>query len=154
MTAQSTQPVRNEIPRSFLERVAPRHTDGATPTTPSSFLPEATTGTANPPRDALPATRASVPPATNAVVQQGIDAVVAGTHSETITLQCRIASETVEINLPSALFPPDLQSYGQTVSLSLDFSGGYQRPVVQRRAPSPRELLPGEAELDAWIDKL
>jgi hypothetical protein len=154
MTAQSTQPVRNEIPRSFLEHQTPRYTDSAKPTTPSSLLPGATAETANPLREALPTTRTRVPPSSNTVLRKGIEGVVAEIHPETITIQCQIASETVEINLPSALFPQDLQTYGQTVSLSLDYSGGYQRPVVQRRAPSRRELLPGEAELDAWVDTL
>jgi hypothetical protein len=154
MTALNSQPVRNEIPRSFLEHETPRYTDSAKPTTPSSLLPGATATTANPPRDALPATRTRVPPSSNTLLLQGIEGVVAEIHPETITIQCRIAVETVEINLPSALFPQDLQTYGQTISLSLDYSGGYQRPVVQRRAPSPREILPGEAELDAWVDTL
>jgi hypothetical protein len=88
------------------------------------------------------------------MVRQGIDAVVVGIHPETITIQCRIAAEMVEISLPSALFPQDLQAYGQPISLSLDYSSGYQRPVVQRRAPASRALLQGEAELDTWVDKL
>jgi hypothetical protein len=154
MAAQSTQPVRNEMSRTFRDREMPRHTDGATPTTPSSLVAEMTTGTANYPLDHLPVTRTRVPPATTDAPQQGIAGVVAEVYPETITVQCSVGREQIEINLPTALFPSELQAYGQTIMLSLDYSGGYQRPVVQRRAPEPREVLPGEAELDAWVDAL
>jgi hypothetical protein len=154
MVAQNTQPSRNEITRSFREREAPRYTDSAERTTPSSMVPEVTLRVPNSPRDRFPAARTRVPPTANTALPNGIFGVVAEIHAETITVQCRIGNEDIEINLPSALFAPELQSYGQTVTLSLDHSGGYQRPVVQMRSPSPRDPLPGEAELDAWVDSL
>jgi hypothetical protein len=155
MTAQSSQPSQNEIWPAFRRQGLPRQTDSAERVAPSGFIPEVTrVDTYNSPLNQFPTTRTRVLPSATVSPEQGIAGVVSEVHPETITVQCQVGNEQVEINLPSALFSPDLQSFGKTVSISLDRSGGYQRPVVQGRSPSPRDLLPGEAELDAWVDSL
>ncbi|GAB9205961.1 hypothetical protein BDS110ZK18_22530 [Bradyrhizobium diazoefficiens] len=155
MVALSEQlDVRNEIPGAFRRAGTPWQTDSAERTTPSWLVPEGTAGKPNPPRDHLSPASPRPQTATTVLPQQGIAGVVAEVHAESITVQCWVGGEEVEINLPSALFPADLQSYGKTVLLALDNSGGYQRPVVRERAPSPRDLLPGESELDAWVNSL
>lgn len=148
------QVVRNEIPGSFRRPGAPWQTDSAERTTPSSLVPEGTARTPNSPRDHLTPTPSRVQPVNAVPPQHGIAGVVTEVHPESITVQCCVGSEEIEINLPSALFPTELQSYGRTVLLALDNSGGYQRPIVRERAPSARDLLPGENELDAWVDSL
>jgi hypothetical protein len=154
MTVLNTQPARNDITRSLYDRREVRYTDRDDPTAPSSLLPGATENKPNAPTDALPVIQKPPSPAGAPLPHQGIDGVVAEVRADSIAIQCRVSGQSVEISLPTILVPHELQSYGQAVSLSLDSSGGYQRPVVRRRSPLPRAPLPGEAEADAWVDSL
>jgi|SRR5450631_914689 hypothetical protein len=160
MPLAATEPGDNDLAKSLYEQGTPRYTsdtlsDGRSRTR-SPFLPEPpvkTAETANRPQTSLPTARPDVA-GRNAGVRQGIDGVIAEIRTESIVIQCQLPGQLVEINLPPTLVPAELQAYGQTVSLSLDYSSGYQRPIVQRRAPSPHNRLAGETEADAWIDTL
>jgi hypothetical protein len=157
MSLATTKPADNAV--ADYSHAAPRYTDAPVDDRSparSPFLPIAppkTAATANRPQTSLPTAHAYTVGG-NAAVPQHIDGVIAGIHRETVVIQCHLPGQVVEITLPPALIPSELQAYGQTVSVSLDYSSGYQRPLVQRRAPSPRDLLPGEEAVDAWIDTL
>jgi hypothetical protein len=155
MTAQTTQLVTNEIPSGLQGWTTPRYTDLAKPEADVSLLAQTPlrTETANSPRNPLPVT-ASPAASDQVAVAQGVEGVIAGIRAETILIQCQISDEQVDINLPPALVPAELQSYGQPVLLTLDYSAGYQRPVVERRSPPAHAILPEEAELDVWISQL
>lgn len=156
MTFQATTSFANGLANPLTGRTAPRYTsiehqsDQKSPFAP--MVPVNTKGSENSLQKPLPLSRSERTAPTAAI--QSIPGVVVEILPETVLIQCNLSGRTVELNLPPAIVPPDLQAYGRTVSISLDYSGGYQRPVVEARSPLAREPLPGEEELDSWIDNL
>jgi hypothetical protein len=83
-----------------------------------------------------------------------VDAVVREVMRDTVRIECLMPGGAVEIQLPPTLFPAELMQVGQPVALSIDMEGGYRRPVITARDPSPQPKLPGQEEFERWTDSL
>jgi hypothetical protein len=156
MTNAATNVVENAVANRIGSQRAPRYTEIDRRSETSPFQPSVwanTVDTKNAPQKGLNAARSRPTFETSQV--QSIPGVVAEVRAETIVIQCDIAAQTVELNLPPALVPSELQVFGRTVSITLDYSSGYQRPLVEPREPAPaREQLPGEVDMNAWVSQL
>ena len=83
-----------------------------------------------------------------------IDAVVGEIKPDTVVVNCQLATGRVQISLPSALIPVELLSFGMPIQISLDSSSGVRIPLVERREIKEQSKLPGQQEIENWIDKL
>ncbi len=156
MTSAATNIVDNSIADRVAARSAPRYTEIERQSETSPFQPSILTKTVetrNAPQKGFQTVRAQVTTGVNRV--QSIPGVVAEVRAETVVIQCNVSTQTVELNLPAALVPAELQAFGRAVSITLDYSGGYQRPIVEAREPTiSREQLPDEADTNAWLSQL
>lgn len=156
MTNAATSIVDNSVTGQVAAKRAPRYTEIDRQKETSLFQPSilgTTIETSNTPQRAFQTARVEAIPSLNRV--QSVPGVVAEVRAETVVIQCNISAKIVELNLPPALVPTELQAFGRTVSISLDYSGGYQRPVVEAREPTAlQELLSDEADTNAWLSQL
>jgi hypothetical protein len=83
-----------------------------------------------------------------------IDAVIGEIMPETVTIHCKLPNGLVSINLPPSLVPPELLNYGTPVKLSLADSHGIRAPIIESRNVEQQTKLPGQAEIEAWLDSI
>ena len=83
-----------------------------------------------------------------------VDAVVGEIMRDTVVVRCMFASGRVDINLPPSLFPPDLLNFGMPIRISLDDSSGIRTPIIESRPIDAQPKLPGQDEVEAWLDTL
>ncbi len=95
----------------------------------------------------------NIQPAALDVSSKSVNAVVTGIYKESVLYRVQLGDdEYVEIKLPRALAPDNI-FWGMPVSIELDRSTGYVRPVIKERQAPPvdtEEL----SELDRLIDRL
>ena len=91
-------------------------------------------------------------PLTNTALLRSVPAVVTGIDEHSVIITCQLPRGDVEVRLPRAVVPSNLAVFGSTVSLSLDESSGFKRPVLIERQIEPRERTPEEIEIDDWIE--
>jgi hypothetical protein len=83
-----------------------------------------------------------------------VNAVVREIMRDSVRIECVMPGRNIELQLPPSLFSEELMQPGQPIALSLDTEGGYRRPVVRARQPSPQPNLPGQEEFERWADSL
>jgi hypothetical protein len=95
-------------------------------------------------------TRGSLAPARSRM----LEAVVSDVMRDFVIVSCRLPDQEVEIRLPSDVVPPELQSYGQPVFVSLSEERGYRAPKVTERFALPRQQNPEELAIQSWLNNL
>ena len=83
-----------------------------------------------------------------------INGVVGHILKDSITISCRLPSGQWDLRLPPALVPDELQNFGLPVRISLDTTGGIRRPIVTARPIEPQAKLPGQEDVEDWLNKL
>ncbi len=83
---------------------------------------------------------------------KSVPAVVTSVTDHSVVITCRLPKGEVEVHLPKLTVPPHLAHFGRAVSLSLDESTGFKRPVLIEREIEPRAPTPAEIEIDQWIE--
>lgn len=86
--------------------------------------------------------------------EQSVDAVVNGISVESVMLNCRSPTGTIEIQVPISLVPDELRLFGQPVKFLLVRRDGYRVPVVMARAAAAVSRIDGEDEIDSWVNQL
>lgn len=85
---------------------------------------------------------------------RSVEGVIAGIRDESVTVECSTPNGPVEISLPPSLIPDSLLKYGQPVSISLDETSGYRRPVITERRIERLPTFLGQEAIDDWIKSL
>jgi len=99
-----------------------------------------------------PATAMSFPAPTGI---RRINGVIAEIKQDSVVIDCDLPSGgRVEMNLPPALIPSDLQKFGTPVQISLDSTSGVRIPLIERRVITEQPKLAGQKEVEDWIEKL
>jgi hypothetical protein len=83
-----------------------------------------------------------------------VDGVISEIKRDTVLIRCFAGSRSVTISLPPSLIPKGLLIFGKPVRISLDERNGIRTPIVEARSIQSQPGLPGQSDVEAWLDKL